>query len=233
MNSNDYIKPGRPETHTDAELRELAVNIKYKCKGKKITPTLLEKETGIGRNTWSRRIKSFIEELNNPVLRSIPLDESIEVFMPNIEMIFEKYGNNKERLNRELYSLEELIDTLYFELKNSKEENKKLMKYQAEAIKYKHQAKEQLQRANYYEDLYNKTVASSLYPHLFSKSPILREFNINEKLVNIKEDTDNQMTFKKIALEIDGKIGSNENLTLSDIKKKERVMEFLKDEFDL
>lgn len=62
MNSNDYIKPGRPETHTDAELRELAVNIKYKCKGKKITPTLLEKETGIGRNTWSRRIKSFIEE---------------------------------------------------------------------------------------------------------------------------------------------------------------------------
>lgn len=234
MNSKENaIKPGRPKKHTNAELRELAVNVKYKLKGKKITPTLLEEETGIGRNTWSRRIKEFIKELNEPVLRVIPLNESSEVFMPNIEMIFEKYGNNKERLIRELYSLEALVDVLYSELRILKEENKKLTKYKLEATQYKQQATEQLQRANYYEDLYNKTVASSLYPNLYSKSPLLKDFNINEKLITIKEHVANQMTFKEISLDIDEDTASKENLSLSKIKKKEEVMALLKEEFDL
>jgi len=60
MNSNKIKKePGRPESYTDSELKELAVKIKYKFKGKKITFSLLEQETDIGRNTWSRRLKDF------------------------------------------------------------------------------------------------------------------------------------------------------------------------------
>lgn len=234
MNSKEhFIGQGRPKKHTDVELKELALNIKYKFKGKKITPTLLEKETGIGRNTWSRRLKAFIDELNEPILRSIPLDASVEVSMPNIEMIFEKYGHNKELLIKELYFLEELIDTLYSELRDLKEENKKLTKYEAAAIKYKQQATEQLQRAKYYEDLYNKTVASSLYPHLHSKSPLLKNFNINKKLVSIEDPSDNQLTFKKITLDIEDDLLSDDNLNIEEIKRKEETMNQLKNRFDL
>jgi len=136
-------------------------------------------------------------------LRSIPLNDSDEIFLPNIEMIFEKYGDNKIDIIRELYSLEEMINTLYSEVRLLRAENKKLSNYEIEAIKYKKQSTEQLQKAKYYEELYNKTVASSLYPHLYSKSPLLKEFNINSKLIDVKNNTDKHMTFKNIKLDID------------------------------
>jgi len=234
MNSNKIKKePGRPESYTDSELKELAVKIKYKFKGKKITFSLLEQETDIGRNTWSRRLKDFLQELNDPVLRSIPLNDSDEIFLPNIEMIFEKYGDNKIDIIRELYSLEEMINTLYSEVRLLRAENKKLSNYEIEAIKYKKQSTEQLQKAKYYEELYNKTVASSLYPHLYSKSPLLKEFNINSKLIDVKNNTDKHMTFKNIKLDIDVENIYEESLSLDNINKKENVMTLLKDEFDL
>lgn len=224
--------PGRPKVHTDTELKELAVKIKYKFKGKKITPSFLEQETGIGRNTWSRRLKKFIEELNEPVLRSIPLNDSDEVFLPNIETIFEKHDNNTAII-RELYSLEEMIHVLYSELRLLKAENGKLSSCKLEADKYKQQFIQQLQRANYYEDLYNKTVASSLYPHLHSKSPLLKEFNINSKLIDVKHKTDKHMTFKNVKLDVDIENISEENLSTEDINKKADIMDFLKNEFDI
>ncbi|MGE7020844.1 hypothetical protein [Solibacillus cecembensis] len=234
MSSKDNTAgPGRPKEYTDSELKELAVKLKYKFKGKKITPSFLEEETGIGRNTWSRRLKDFIQELNNPVIRSIPLNNSDGVFLPNIEMIFEKHGDNKAGIIRELYSLEEMIDTLYSELKLLKAENEKLSNYKNEAIKYRQQFTEQLQRAKYYEELYNATVASSLYPHLYSKSPHLKEFNINSKLIDVKNNTDKHMTFKNIKFDVDVVDISEEILSTDDINKKEDAMSFLKDEFDL
>ena len=234
MSSKENVtRPGRPEGHTDAELKELAVKIKYKYKGKKITPSFLEQETGIGRNTWTRRLKKFIKELNEPVLRSIPLNDSDEVFLPNIEMIFEKHGNNKTAIIRELYSLEEMIHALYSELRLLKAENGKLSRCKLDAVKYKQQLIQQLQRANYYEDLYNKTVASSLYPHLYSKSPLLKELNIDSKLIDVKNKTDKHMTFKNIKLDVDLKNISEDILSTDDNNKKEDIMALLKDEFDL
>ncbi|MCS5501834.1 hypothetical protein NY607_11930 [Lysinibacillus sp. A4] len=234
MSSKEYKKgPGRPESYTDSELKELAVKIKYKFKGVKITPSLLDQETDIGRNTWSRRLKDFLQELNDPILRSIPLNDSDEIFLPNIEMIFEKYGDNKIGIIRELYSLEEMIDTLYSEVKLLRDENKKLSNYRIEAIKYKKQSTEQFQKAKYYEELYNKTVASSLYPHLYSKSPLLKEFNINNKLIDVKNNTDKHMMFKNIKLDVDVEETYEESLSLDEINKKEDVMTLLKDEFDL
>ncbi|WBF56751.1 hypothetical protein HXV90_13100 [Lysinibacillus sp. JK80] len=234
MSSKEYKKgPGRPESYTDSELKELAVKIKYKFKGVKITPSLLDQETDIGRNTWSRRLKDFLQELNDPILRSIPLNGSDEIFLPNIEMIFEKHGDNKIGIIRELYSLEEMIDTLYSEVKLLRDENKKLSNYRIEAIKYKKQSTEQLQKAKYYEELYNKTVASSLYPHLYSKSPLLKEFNINNKLIDVKNNTDKHMMFKNIKLDVDVEETYEESLSLDEINKKEDVMTLLKDEFDL
>lgn len=51
---------------TDDQLMDLADEIKAKYKGKELTPSLLERETGIGRMTWKRRIDDYLNELNNP-----------------------------------------------------------------------------------------------------------------------------------------------------------------------
>lgn len=44
MNSKEHsIGQGRPKKHTDVELKELALNIKYKFKGKKNNPYTFRK----------------------------------------------------------------------------------------------------------------------------------------------------------------------------------------------
>lgn len=52
---------GRPSNYSNAQLKEMALPIKNKFKGQKLTYLLLEKETEIGRNTWSRRIPETID----------------------------------------------------------------------------------------------------------------------------------------------------------------------------
>ncbi|MDG0875562.1 hypothetical protein L3476_05070 [Paenibacillus thiaminolyticus] len=95
---------GRPSNYTDEQLKEMALDIKKKYKGQKLTYLLLEKETGIGRNTWSRRIPETIEKLNNPVPRSIGISERDDVYFPNIEQIFDLYKNDKNKIISEFYS---------------------------------------------------------------------------------------------------------------------------------
>ncbi|RNC95363.1 hypothetical protein [Lysinibacillus halotolerans] len=83
MNRKIKREPGRPQNCTNEELKQLALEIKYKNHGIKLTPSLLEKETSIGRNTWSRRMKDYINELNNPILTTPSSEE--EIMFPSIE----------------------------------------------------------------------------------------------------------------------------------------------------
>lgn len=42
----------------------------------------------ISRNTWKRRLESFIQELNTPIVREINNVDGDEMYFPNIESIF-------------------------------------------------------------------------------------------------------------------------------------------------
>lgn len=112
---------GRPSNYSDEQLKEMALEIKNKFKGQKLTYLFLEKETRIGRNTWCRRIPETIE-LNKPVSRSIGISESDDAYFPNIEQIFEIYKNDKNKIINELYFIETVYFELYNESKNLKEE---------------------------------------------------------------------------------------------------------------
>lgn len=59
-------EPGRPKKISDEKLKEIALSIKHKNGRKKITFQFLQNETGIGRQTWKRRIEDYINELNKP-----------------------------------------------------------------------------------------------------------------------------------------------------------------------
>ncbi|MGR5959338.1 hypothetical protein ACT7DM_05930 [Bacillus cereus] len=92
-------KRGKPQQWSDENLKNIALEVKYKQPNRKLTSLLLEKETGIGRNTWSRRMKEFINHLNSPV--HIPkLDESGIITIPSVEELFLKYGTNTTELKK-------------------------------------------------------------------------------------------------------------------------------------
>lgn len=112
---------GRPSTWTDEQLMELALDVKYTHHGIKLTPSLLEKETKVGRNTWSRRMKAYIDELNTPVLYSSSNDATNDGLLPSIDLIFKKYGKDEIALRNELVKLEVLFYDIYKELQEYKE----------------------------------------------------------------------------------------------------------------
>lgn len=179
---NEKSKRGPKRKHTDQELMEIALQIKNKNKNQILTLSLLERETGIGRNTWSRNIKDFLDEINTPIARSLGLSDTDSVYFPNIETIFELYGNNQSRLKSELHKLVDLIQDIF---KEREEYKQKAKGYQAlkERIEQQEKINKELRgQLNYYRTEYEKIASSSLDPDLRKRD------RINSKVINFQEN---------------------------------------------
>ncbi|ARK21864.1 hypothetical protein [Sporosarcina ureae] len=197
---NKTQRKGRPKEWTDKELKQLALDIKFKLNGKKLTPSLLEKETKVGRNTWTRRMKDYIDELNAPVVSSVSLDGRNEAILPSIDLIFEKYGNDKISLKNELLNLEILLYDLYKQLKDYKEKEEHFESGLAVIQELKDDLKKQRKRALHYEQLYNNIVVSSVFSHLQGeKRSQVNELNLKEKLINMEDSIDNSTKLENLS----------------------------------
>lgn len=186
--SNESEKRGRPTEWTDEQLMQLALDTKYKYHGKKLTPSFLEKETKVGRNTWSRRMKNYIEELNAPVLTGVPIGDANETLLPSVDLIFKKYGNDELALKNELLDLEILFYDIYKELQEYKEKEERFEKGRVEIQSLKDEATKQKKRAEHYEHLYNSIVVSSVHPHLQTvKNSQISQLNIKDKLIDMND----------------------------------------------
>lgn len=182
---------GRPTEWTDEELKQLALDTKYKHHGKKLTPSLLEQETKVGRNTWSRRMKDYINELNEPVITSIPINNNNETILPSVDVIFKKYGNDPLALKNELLDFEILLYDFYKELQEYKKKEEYYEKSIAEIESLKAEIAKQKKRASHYEELYNNIVVSSVYPHLqVAKGSQLHQLGIKKKLIDMNDYKD-------------------------------------------
>ena len=234
MTKNNNKGRGRPSKWTDDELMQLALNTKYKHHGEKLTPSLLERETKVGRNTWSRRMRGFIDELNNPVLPNISTDESIDTILPSIDLIFNKYGNDKLALKNELLELEILLYDFYKELKEYKLKEEKFDKAIAEMKLLKSEIKKQEKRAKHYEKLYNDIVVSSIYPHLQEvKSSQINQHNITEKLINMEEHKEKNVSLDDLTKHFPDITGDEAQVKDSIENKQQGNMKKLLDKFDL
>ncbi|WP_096200665.1 hypothetical protein [Bacillus sp. FJAT-45350] len=235
MSKKERTNRGKPQEWTDQDLKQMALEVKYKLKGQKITPSLLQRETGVGRNTWSRRMKDLLEELNSPIIRSIPLNENNDINLPNIELIFEKYANNKSMLKNELLQLEVIIYQLYEELTKYKEELSSDHINYEEVQDLKEQLNKEKKRADHYEQLYNTIVASSLYPHLHDQSPLLKEIGIKDKLVKFGTNKERNLDLKDLSRNFPDRseeAKSNDASEKTESKRLE-ILSKLKGKFDL
>lgn len=112
----DEIKRGKPQQWTDEQLQKIAFEVKYKSSNGKLTALQLERETGIGRNTWSRRMKDFINQLNAPV--HVPLlKEGGIITIPTVDELFKNYGGNIIEFKNEIAKLLNIINDLYTDAK--------------------------------------------------------------------------------------------------------------------
>ena len=94
-------KRGKPQKWSDEDLKQIALEVKYKQPNRKIF--IIRKRNWNWRNTWSRRMKEFINHLNSPIY--IPkLDESGIITIPSVEELFLKYGANTTELKMRLQS---------------------------------------------------------------------------------------------------------------------------------
>lgn len=102
---------GRPQIYSDYKLREVLMKMALENK-EKITPSVLEKETGIKRHVWLRRMKKEIDLVNKGVIL-VRNDTMKDLPLPNIVDIVEKYYDNKENLINELIWYNEKLNDAY------------------------------------------------------------------------------------------------------------------------
>lgn len=220
-------KRGKPQKWSDEDLKQIALEIKYKQPNRKLTSLLLEKETGIGRNTWSRRMKEFINHLNSPV--HIPkLDESGIITIPSVEELFLKYGTNTIELKNEIAKLLNIISDLYTDAKTLVTLEESIQKMQLEMRQLKEQLSKVTVQRTHYETLYNQIVAESYFPHLYGYSEKLKQANVKAEVITLP----NQIS-QVLELNSPNKVFQNESANLNTVDVNNKKIEKLNELFNL
>lgn len=220
-------KRGKPQQWSDEDLKKIALEVKYKQPNRKLTSLLLEKETGIGRNTWSRRMKEFLNHLNSPV--HIPkLDESGIITIPSVEELFLKYGANTTELKNEIAKLLNIISDLYTDAKKLATLEESIPKMQLEIQQLKEQLSKVTTQRIHYETLYNQIIAESYFPHLYEQSEKLKQANVKAEVITLP----NQIS-QVLELNSPNKVFQNESVNLNPIDANDKKIEKLNELFNL
>lgn len=190
----EEAKRGKPQQWTDEQLQKIALEVKYKFPNSKLNALQLEKETGIGRNTWSRRMKGFINQLNMPV--HIPsLKEGGIITIPTVEELFESYGDNMIALKNEIAKLFNIINDLYSDAKKVESLKANIIKLQGELDSTKEKLNRLTEQKLHFETLYNQIVAESYFPHLYGHSEKLKTANIKTQVIPIPQKSNEILDF--------------------------------------
>src|SRR5699024_511733 len=108
------IKSGRPKSYSEKDLKELLSEYRKKHQGT-IALSALEKETGISRKTWKRRMGNVIEELNQIITLQHSQVGDVELPLPNVDLIFDKFSDDPRGLRDAFFHLNEVILKIYEE----------------------------------------------------------------------------------------------------------------------
>lgn len=188
--SKEKPRRGRKSEFTDDELKRQAVQVQNDLKGAQLTFLQLERSTGIGRNTWKRRIGDYIKELNRPVNRPFEITEGDEVYLPNLESIVDANWNKKDILINELYRFETMFHDLYDEVLELRQKIKMYDEKTKENNDLKIEIEKQKKRAAHYEQLYKQVTISSAYPHLRKHIDIDNKASLIEFKTDYKKNSD-------------------------------------------
>lgn len=224
---------GQTSQFTNNDLIEIALEVKKVIRGEKVNPNKLEKITGIGRQTWSRRISEELKRVNTPIIegRKFGLEDDDEINHTNIDFIVERYGNKPNELINQLYHLEESRIKYYVQLKNLKEEVEKLHKYKKENGILLNENKVLKEKAAFYEEQYKNVVVSSWYPDLRKNVGIGK--NVIDLFADIEKNTTiiNVKSFFEVSKHSTSSLLDMVNEKTESKKAGEELLSEIKEEF--
>ena len=152
---------GRPLKQTDEELRDILAKYALSHKGR-ITYLKLEKETGIKRHVWSRRMSEEIRSLNN---RELTLDgkhfEQIE--LPNIADTVDKHWGDRESLISALSDYNTYIQKLWEKAVLQERASERESKLLDEITELKKENKFLKENRDFYKNEYEKSIVENTY----------------------------------------------------------------------
>lgn len=172
-------KKGRPQRYSDEQLLEILANYAVNNIGK-INYLHLEKETGIHRHVWSRRMGQKIEELNQPYI-SLDADSFEVTPIPNIVDAVKPHLGNKTAMLAILNEYNNYIQSLWekavsFEKISQKEkELKQLLEAKNKEIEFLKKDRD------FYKNEYQKIAVESTYHHKREEKGIKNVIDINNK----------------------------------------------------
>lgn len=150
----------RPQKYTDNYLKERIIEIKVQYNYQKVTPTILHKETGIERTVWIKRMKEFLDEINEPTALVEKFDSSF-TSLPNLgEVVMENIDNKKELLDAlSTYTL--LMQRFWHKASMCENAEKRIEELETE-LHEANKANERLKKENeHYQKKFQDALASS------------------------------------------------------------------------
>lgn len=170
----------KTDYYSDDELKDKLLEYSNKNTGK-ITCLGLEKETGISRKTWKRRMEETINNLNRKVITNHNNVGVDEIPYPNFDLIVDRFLNDEKGLREALYHIQEVF------IRNIEENNKlseqlmkkdkKIDELTQEIEKLKRDVFKNKQEVSYYE----KIMIESTNPSVRSRK------GISNNLIEISE----------------------------------------------
>src|SRR5699024_3225002 len=170
-----------PKDYNEDYLKDLLSKYRKKYQGK-ISFSALEKETGISRKTWKRRLGNVIEELNQIVTVHHSKLSDVQLPLPNIDFIVDKFSNDPRGLHESLSHLNEVILKIYEENIILKETIDKMKKQEEKLNKKIESAKKTNSKLSNEVSSYEKIMIERMNPSIRKRK------GIKDKLIKIKDN---------------------------------------------
>lgn len=158
------------------------MKVKKELNGAKLTKLKLEKLTGIGRNTWSRKVPDFIEHLNNPIPIQREIKATDDVYYPNFSAFFDVYDGDINLIYNELTEFELQFQKKDTELARLTKEIQSLKKYKEDFELLSKKTDLYIKQAEHYKTLYEQLIVASTFPHL------RKELGLKDNLLDFKKN---------------------------------------------
>ncbi len=162
---------GRPTKISNEDLKQILLKYATKHQGQKISSSQLEKDTGIKRHVWMRRMKSVIDQLNEPT--AVLSKEENTLPLPNITELIEKHWNHKTGLIKALSHYNETLQDLFEQAKRNTIEVEKTEQLLIKAAEKDRLIKELKTELKHYKNLYYEVAVKSTY-HAFQEEEGLK-----------------------------------------------------------